>query len=212
MRAAPAAQRPRVRPSGRRTANRRARRRCSRSPLRARKRSHHPSAVRLEFSGAAQIRARVCIRSREKKTRGGRRAHKTQQLVKAVECVKSFENSLLVGELASAPGTQRARTVRSEARGAAVEAWHQGQHKRRRRVDRAAVRSRCGDARCRVRGRATRRRRRVRGRQRRADQRSRASLSPVFSGCRRALHLVTVIISQDARRPSQDGEPSQDSL
>ena len=94
----------------------------------------------------------------------GRAAGAREQLVEAVVGAFSTSTSLLVKAcLLTHQGHMRAPAVgvkgpRRGSRGAAAV-----QRERRRRVDRAAVRSRCGDARCRVRGGAPRRRRRVRG-------------------------------------------------
>ena len=107
---------------------------------------------------------------------------------------------------AHAPGTHaRARCgrlgvkgPRRGSRGAAAV-----QRERRRRVDRAAVRSRYGDARCRVRGGAPRRRRRVRGGS--AEHTIVHVVEGVaFSSLRARAFVWEPSSSQDARRTSQD--------
>ena len=134
----------------------------------------------------------------------GRAAGAREQLVEAVVGAFSTSTSLLVKAcLLTHQGHMRAPAVgvkgpRRGSRGAAAV-----QRERRRRVDRAAVRSRCGDARCRVRGGAPRRRRRVRGGS--AEHTIVHVVEGVaFSSRRPRAFVWEPSSSQDARRTSQD--------
>ena len=143
----------------------------------------------------------ACVR-RKKKWWVGRRAHESsssrQSTARSARRPRCSSACLLTHQ-----GHMRAPAVgvkgpRRGSRGAAAV-----QRERRRRVDRAAVRSRCGDARCRVRGGAPRRRRRVRGGS--AERTIVHVVEGVAFSSRRARAFVwEPSSSQDARRTSQD--------